>query len=284
MATAQDLINFALGEVGYCRWDDPLPGTKYGRWYADLVGDPYFGMSGVPFCAMGGSYVAYNVGVSSPVTPSAVTFDDRDDLQGRYVGPYDLIPGDFISFDWDGDWKGDHFGICYIRHEPGVYETIEFNTGDGEVKIQTRYASQICCGCRPWYDEAPAPEKDGISVDGAGGPETIGALQEAFGSKPDGVISSQNAEDAKWRRSVWSIEHDEDCEGSLVVTRLQKFLIGLGYSCGAAGADGLWGYYTTEALQQFLKDKGYYDGEIDHDFGPHSMKALQAAINDSVFG
>jgi hypothetical protein len=32
VATAQDLVDFAMGEVGYCRWDDPEEGTKYGRW------------------------------------------------------------------------------------------------------------------------------------------------------------------------------------------------------------------------------------------------------------
>ena len=52
MATAQDLVDFAMGEVGYCRWDDPEEGTKYGRWYAQVTGSPYFGMSGVPYCAM----------------------------------------------------------------------------------------------------------------------------------------------------------------------------------------------------------------------------------------
>ena len=56
MATAQDLIELARGEVGYSRWDDPLPGTKYGRWYEEQVDkdpDNYdFGASGVAYCAM----------------------------------------------------------------------------------------------------------------------------------------------------------------------------------------------------------------------------------------
>ena len=46
MPSAADVLRIAEAEVGYSRWDDPLPGTKYGRWYAQITDSPYFGTSG----------------------------------------------------------------------------------------------------------------------------------------------------------------------------------------------------------------------------------------------
>ena len=279
MATAQDLIDFALGEVGYSRWSDPLEGTKYGRWYAELTNSPYFGTNGVPFCAMGMSYCAYMVGVSSPVTPTAVAFDEGSNFQGRYVDKYSMVMGDFVAFDWDDDTSGDHVGIILEPLGGGTYRTIEFNTGDGVVAICTRYPSQIICGCRPWYDGATSVARTGIAVDGAAGTETITAWQRAMGTPDDGVISGQREEHDKYRRNIWSIDRDGD--GSTLVRVVQEFLINKGYDLGEAGADGDWGYYTSGAIQQYLKNLGYYTDDVDHDFGPNSVKALQNSINNS---
>lgn len=101
MATPNDLLRIAAGEVGYSRWDDPQPGTKYGRWYAEMTGTPYFGTSGVPFCAMFVSWVLNKAGVKCNYFPSAIAFDERDkgDLGNSYVNKYHLKPGDVIAFD-----------------------------------------------------------------------------------------------------------------------------------------------------------------------------------------
>ncbi len=40
MATASDVLRIARAEVGYCRYDDPERGTKYGRWYEAEVDGP----------------------------------------------------------------------------------------------------------------------------------------------------------------------------------------------------------------------------------------------------
>lgn len=273
-ATAQELVNFALGEVGYSRWDDPLPGTKYGRWYADLTGKSYFGQSGVPFCAMGMSYCAHMVGVNSPVTPSAVAFDEGNDLQGRYVDKWELKPGDFVSFDWDDDTSGDHVGITKTPLGDGWYETIEFNTGDGIVAICQRHVSSIICGCRPWYDDAEDIKRldDALDIDGVAGPHTISKWQQAMGTEVDGVISGQLSNDAVYRPNIWSIEHDEGTGSELVKAIQRKF---------GLEDDGLWGPKTSSAIQQYLKDLGFYDDEIDGYFGRHSVEALQRSLNES---
>ena len=63
MANAEDILNVARRELGYSRWDDPLPGTKYGRWYAVDHGE-YYGHSGVAFCAMFVSWVLNQAAVT----------------------------------------------------------------------------------------------------------------------------------------------------------------------------------------------------------------------------
>ena len=39
MASANKVLSIAAGEVGYSRWDDPQAGTKYGRAFAEKVGN-----------------------------------------------------------------------------------------------------------------------------------------------------------------------------------------------------------------------------------------------------
>ena len=41
MATVEDVLNIARGELGYYAPDDPEPGSKYGRWMADVTGEDW---------------------------------------------------------------------------------------------------------------------------------------------------------------------------------------------------------------------------------------------------
>ena len=276
MATPEDVLAVALNEVGYSRWDDPLPGTKYGRWYAEYTGQPWFGTSGVPYCAMFISWVLNQCGVESPVTPSAVAFDEGNNFNGRRVDKYYLQRGDLVAFDWDSDWSGDHVGIVSERRDDGGYDiTVEGNTGDGQVLICTRYPSQIICGCRPYYDEATvsAYDEGKLAVDGAGGPNTIAVLQRFLGCLDDGVISGQEIESKVYHANIWSVEYDSG-SGSQMVMALQKML--------GIEEDGLWGPQTSKAFQTYLADKGYYTSEIDGYFGPQSVRALQNFLNDNI--
>lgn len=278
MATAQDVLRIARGEVGYCRWDDPQPGTKYGRWYAQITGSPYFGYSGVPYCAMFVSWVLNEAGVQCEGFPRAVAIDPRDGF-ARAVLPADSMPGDPIGFDWDSDNKGDHVGIVSGRDGDMVtIETIEGNTGDGEVLECVRHISQCTIAVRPYYEDATSPAKDAglLDVDGAGGYNTVSRWQRAMGTGEDGVISGQLEDQDRWRRNVWAVEHGG--EGSLLVTRVQEFLKSKGYDVGEV--DGLWGWWTSKAVQEYLRDLGYYHGDIDSDFGHHSVEALQMSLND----
>ena len=72
MATADDVLNVARGEIGYDRYSDPEKGTKYGRWYAQDHG-AYFGVTGVPYCAMFASWCFNQAGVTCAGLPGAST-------------------------------------------------------------------------------------------------------------------------------------------------------------------------------------------------------------------
>lgn len=159
--TAIDVMNTASGEVGYSRWDDPLPGTKYGRWYAALVGDSYYGASGVPYCAMFVSWVFAQAGASCPGLPGAycpwIVTAGRN--SGQTVSAKNAKYGDVVLFDWHGDGVSDHVGL--VEGNNGSYlQTIEGNTSDasagngGKVLRRTRAYSTVICVIRPKYTGA----------------------------------------------------------------------------------------------------------------------------------
>lgn len=281
MPTAQDLLDFAQGEVGYCRYDDPQQGTKYGRWYAEYTDVPWFGTNGVPFCAMGVSYCLFHVGVTCEGFPRAVAIDRRDGFV-RMVEPSDLKAGDVVGFDWDSDAGGDHVGFFKRWISDGwSFETTEFNTGNGVVANCTRYVSQVTCGVRPYYDDSSDPSRDAGKLDtgGAAGPKTVKAWQRQMGTHVDGVISGQLYSEDKYRRNVWSVDHENEGSGSALILAVQQRLAKAGLYDGLH--DGCWGYSTTCAIQKQLKRWGYYTGRTDDgDFGHHSAESLQRSLND----
>ena len=103
MATANDVLRIAASQVGYSRWTDPLPGTVFGRWYADLVDNPWFGTNGVPYCAMFVSWVLAQAGQSCAGFPtagcgSALTGATKAGIV--LADKRDARPGDIVIFDW----------------------------------------------------------------------------------------------------------------------------------------------------------------------------------------
>lgn len=156
--TAQDVMRIAAGELGYDRWTDPQPGTKYGRWYAAMTGDSYYGTSGVPYCAMFVSWVFAQAGASCPGLPGAycpwIVTAGRN--SGQTVSAKNARYGDVVLFDWHGDGVSDHVGL--VEGNNGSYlQTIEGNTSDasagngGKVLRRTRAYSTVICVIRPKY-------------------------------------------------------------------------------------------------------------------------------------
>lgn len=157
MATANDAIAAAAKWVGYNRYEDELPGTVFGRWYADLTKSPYFGTTGVPYCAMFVSYVLYHLNVTCVGCPTAACTSGllrAARSAGKLLKCSDLKKGDLILFNWTSAGyyaaEADHVGIVVANH--GTYlDTIEGNVS-GCVKRCTRYPSNVVGGIRPQFE------------------------------------------------------------------------------------------------------------------------------------
>lgn len=127
MATVQQVLDRARSQIGYSRWDDPLPGTVYGRWYAEQVGEAYYGTSGVPYCAMFVSWVLGQCGVRFLYAYCPYIIRD---FASRAVAKKDARAGDVVLFDWGRDGVADHVGL--VESNAGDHlVTIEGNTSSG---------------------------------------------------------------------------------------------------------------------------------------------------------
>lgn len=164
MSAAKNVLYCARQWIGYSRWDDPEPGTVFGRWYAELVGDSYFGESGIPYCAMFVSYCLNWAGIEAAGLPGAYVpwILSANSDAGRLVANEDAQPGDLVMFDWQGDGVADHIGIVEENHaDEGWMQTIEGNTSSGSggsqsngggVYRRARNYSSIIGVARPYYE------------------------------------------------------------------------------------------------------------------------------------
>lgn len=165
MGTISDVLYCARDWIGYSRWTDPEEGTVFGRWFAERTGEPYFGMSGVPYCAMFASYCLDWAGVTCAGMPSAYCPDivNAGMDAGAAVSCEDAEAGDLVLFDWGGDGLADHVGIVEENHPgEGYMTTIEGNTSSGASGSQSnggvvarrqRGYGSVCCVVRPNYNE-----------------------------------------------------------------------------------------------------------------------------------
>lgn len=164
MSAAKNVLYCARQWIGYSRWDDPEPGTVFGRWYAEFVGDSYFGESGIPYCAMFVSYCLNWAGIEAAGLPGAYVpwILSANSDAGRLVANDDAQPGDLVMFDWQGDGVADHIGIVEENHpDEGWMQTIEGNTSPGSggsqsngggVYRRARNYSSIIGVARPYYE------------------------------------------------------------------------------------------------------------------------------------
>ena len=175
---ASSVLAKARAEIGYCRWDDPAAGTKYGRWYATDHGS-YYGVNGVPFCAMFVSWVFAQAGARCAGLPEAYCPYILNDARAAGAVLADKTkaqPGDVVLFDWDGGVV-DHVGIVESNHGSYV-QTIEGNTTingrSGSVGRRTRAWSTVEAVVRPSWGSSGGPQASGgkIAVDGYWGPKT----------------------------------------------------------------------------------------------------------------
>lgn len=299
MATASDVLRIASGEVGYSRWTDPEQGTKYGRWYAELTKNPWYGMNGRPYCAMFVSWVLAQAGQKCAGFPTAGC---GSALAGAtkagivLADKRDARPGDIVIFDWP-EVSGRHDHTGFVELNKGSYiQTVEGNTSSGSsgsqgngggVYRRTRSWSVVQAIIRPAYGGTPAPAPSPapsvrqIKVDGIWGEATTKRIQEVLNCPyRDGKISRQNPQH-KGRLAGcgtgWEfVAPAGEAPGSPTISAIQK-------ACGVT-ADGLIGPDTINAIiRHFQPVSGatLFDGRLD--CPSITIKAMQTRLNKGQF-
>lgn len=120
MWTLKQTVDYALSQIGE---------TDGGKYFKIAFG--YRSMA--DWCAAFDSALKVLGGLDCPYFANTFAFDKRDlkIIGNRWVEPYDLQVGDFISFDFDGggQYGGDHVGYVVERVAAGDYWTVEGNCG-----------------------------------------------------------------------------------------------------------------------------------------------------------
>lgn len=294
MASSEDILKIAAGEIGYYAPDDPEPGSKYGRWMAELTGEEWLAgpSTSIWWCMIFVSWVFAQANSEFPGYPSYNTDSTvsaaRDN--GSLINPRDAQPGDIVVFDWNKKTAAtDHVGI--VEKNYGTYiQTIEGNTSGSDwgsqssgngVHRRTRSWSSVAYVIRPDLSGFSYEEEDSsridygdlIAVDGAWGSATTIKAQRVINAPYiDGVISRQTIANKQYLSgctSGWEFL-DGYASGSQTISILQDKW--------NADADGVIGKNTVKAMQSYYGT--YVDGYLDNP--SPAIKAFQRALNNNV--
>lgn len=270
MATADDVIRVAEGELGYAAYNDPERGSKYGRWLANLWNEDWLAgpSSEIWWCCLFVSWCLDRAGQKCAGFP---TYNTDLALNGGarnlLVDRSNIRRGDIIIYNWDWNSSTDHIGFATGSISGGVFPTVEGNISNA-VKRLTRNLDNVQYVIRPPYSgSAPQPQPDPkaeLVVDGWLGEKSISKWQDQMKSQVDGVVSGQ------WRGNQEHLERlvsvEWDASGSAMVKAIQRKLGGL-------QADGILGPKSVAAIQRFVgvDDDGY--------LGPVTAQAIQKSLN-----
>lgn len=278
MATPSDALRVAAAELGYCRFDDPQEGTKFGRWYAQQTGASYFGASGVPFCAMGASWVLDQIGMTPPggIFAYVPTGINQARSAGASVEVHAAVPGDLVCFDWDDDGVADH--VAFVEANRGTYlQTIEFNTTgpdgrSGSVARRTRYWSDVQAVLRPAYSGATGGTVGtGASVKPA---PAAPQFRDITGVQSAVHVTADNVSGPDTRRAVDAVRKASRWGGGLF-----PYGVRFTQACVGTPQDGVWGPNsrsahdaTVSAIQRAV------GAAVDGVWGPETESKTVAAL------
>ena len=266
MATRADILRVAKSQIGYSRWADNEQGTKYGRWYAQAVGNPVFAASGVPYCDMFVSWVLSSVGIAwrSAYVPGR---ENEARQRGVLINKWDVRPGDAVTFDFDGSGIAQHIGIVDVPpNSAGVFYTVDGNTtwglggpqdNGGVVARRERNMEDARYGIRLVDDYAAIRSSDGTS--------DIRAIQTAIGAQADNILGPDTEKRlyAVVAASSWA---------------RNQFPFGVAYTQSVIGTqpDGVWGAASEAAHDRVVAAIQRALGvEDDGVWGPASSAAWE---------
>lgn len=251
--TANKILELARAEIGTKEAPKGSNKVKYNEsyWGRPVSGDGY------AWCAafvwwlflMAGASELYFDGCKTAYVPTLLSWARR---RGLVVDTPQ--PGDLICFDFNGNNKADHIGVCE-RWDGQYVTTIDGNTGTtneangGCVMRRRRHKKYILAVIRPKYEE----DDDMMT-------------QNQFNQLMNGWMATQG----KGGSGVQLPVLQKGSKGPAVET-LQILLIGNGFSCGSSGADGYFGADTDVALRRFQKAHGL---DADGSCGPATWPKL----------
>jgi hypothetical protein len=230
MTTINQVLQIAQRELGVKEKGDSNI-VKYGEWY----GHDFNGQS---WCAMFVSYCLSDAGLQTYIetekgfhyTPNGAKWFKE---QKRWFK--DPLPGDIVFFDWQNETDSipgaaNHVAFFVAKTKKGQIITIDGNnppddkSNGGEVRYQIRPLD--------------------FTVMGFGRPAYINTIAEPLPLLNGSDLSSPiTSEDVR----LW-----------------QKRMMSRGYNFGIKGADGVFGKYSKQALQNFQQKLGFkVDGILD---------------------
>ncbi|ADP81372.1 peptidoglycan-binding protein [Pseudofrankia inefficax] len=160
MASADDVIRVAAGEIGY--HEGPDNDNKYGRWY---------GMNHAFWCYIFCQWVFAQAGTPLPFRTAYVPYGATWARQnGMWRPSTQSERGDLIIFDWTGTGQAagsnTHIGIVE-SHVNGTVQTIEGNRGDSVCRRSYVAGENDIAGtinCQPLFAFHPHPTDNRFQV------------------------------------------------------------------------------------------------------------------------
>lgn len=192
-----------------------------------------------------------------PVECSCIKLIEKAKAMGIWVesDAYTPAPGDLMLYDWDDSGKGDN------KNSPDHVGIVEKITGKTITVIEGNYSNAV--------------KRRSLQVNGKYIRGYIVPKYAAETAAAPAVKEEKKEADYKLGLRILS----KGCKGE-DVRALQILLIGRGYSCGTAGADGDFGSATDNALRKYQKEHKDQSGKalaVDGEAGPATMGSLLGA-------
>lgn len=233
--TAQDIINWALSQVGYKEGSNN--DNKYGKQY---------GLNNQPYCCIfvwcdfkdnGASDLFYG----GKKTASCTTLYNWAKKNGQTVSVSAIQPGDVYFCDWDNSGDCDHVGICVEKSGSDVIG-VEANTSKGTTGSQSN-------GDGVYKRKRPLKQ-----------------VKRVWRPKYAASTTTNNSKGEYCKVELPVLKTGS--KGN-AVRSAQRLLTSMGYNTG--GIDGDFGTLTAKAVKAFQKSKKLTQ---DAEIGKNTWTAL----------